>query len=683
MKQQPTHEQLQHLVDQAASFNVYTMADGQTPGGVISGAGRSAAVLGIEGSQTLHRFAIDLDLPTQQEGVRASNRISGAIGRLDFRWMIVPEGYLARADREPPATTLDSSRSQRFVMQEGVFSWGEGGDGFYSFGAGRTFPTMQVGGRQRLDAMAVGILTGGFGRLQGYRGNFTVSGEWTPEGSFQGNLMMRIVDPEGRLRTWKELPEMEAVTQPDPNTTFLTWIAQKSKTPDQENSFSVNSDGQVRGLNIPVGLKRVQVDFIPGGSSGLTALDLRLGEMIGREIGFGRESVPRAPGRGTELTPFQFEGVSNYTFYDVEGRSVGSFTANVVEGRSMQMQLPGAEEQPALRFGYFGPIVEGFGCFEGVHGFLCGAAGSVFAPPPADHVISNMYVARIFDPQGRFRISSPIQKFPSTTTTYTSPSITTSPKSRADQFGWMVEALDGQTSNYTRWRAAVRKCAAPLGRAIASNFAALAGIGDFEDLSIDADRLRRIFEAEIGQFDRDEFERYKGPAKGTFKFYDLTRKQQSGSSTLHSYWEPKTKIAGERYYQRVTASALRYYGPDDLPDLTENVVDLTVNAYRRDTGLCSYVSMYQGGRQLKTSFGYKLPNPYEELWFVRNLNSDGSNSEGNDFMLSHEWKGMRAGREFYFMTGIFLNIDFENCVVSIQGDQFWRAVYEEDVAATV
>jgi hypothetical protein len=412
MKQQPTHEQLQHLVDQAASFNVYTMTDGQTPGGVIWGAGRPGMVLGIEGSQTLHRFAIDLDMPTQQDGVRASNRISGPIGRLDFRWMIVPEDYLARADREPPATALDRSRSQRLVMQEGVFSWGDGGDGFYSFGAGRTFPTMQAGGRQRLDAMAVGIVTGGFGRLQGYRGNFTVSGEWMPEGGFQGNLMMRIVDPEGRLRTLKDLPEMEAVTQPDPNTTFLTWIAQKAQTPDQENTFSVNSDGQVRGLNIPVALKRVQVDFVPSGSSGLTALELRLGEVMGREIGFGRESVPRAPGRGTELTPFQFEGVSNYTFYDMEGRSVGSFTANVVEGRSIQMQLPGAEQQPALRFGYFGPIVEGFGCFEGVHGFLCGAAGSVFAPPPADHVISNMYVARIFDPQGRFRTPTTSHKFP-------------------------------------------------------------------------------------------------------------------------------------------------------------------------------------------------------------------------------------------------------------------------------
>lgn len=410
---QPTHEQIQHMVDQAASFNVFTMGDEQMPGNAISSGSRGGAVLGYEGSQTLHRFAIELDMPSLEQGVRASNRISTAVGRLDFRWMMVPHDYLARPDREPPATALDSNVSQRFVMQEGVFSWGDGGDGFHSFGAGRTFPTMLINGKPHLSAMAVGVLTEGFGRLQGYQGNFTVSGELTPEGSFIGNIMMRIVDPAGKLRTTvQSLPAMETIPYPDANTTFLTWIAQKGQTADQENTFSVNGDGEVRGLNIPVALKRVQVDFVPGGGAGLTSLDLRLGEVMGREIGFGRESVPRGPGRGTMQTPFQFEGVSRYTFYDAEGQTVGAFTANVVEGRSIQMQLPDAPEQPALRFGYFGPIIEGYGCFEGVHGFLCGAAGSVFAPPPSDHVISNMYVARLFDPQGRFRSSSLITSFP-------------------------------------------------------------------------------------------------------------------------------------------------------------------------------------------------------------------------------------------------------------------------------
>jgi hypothetical protein len=36
---------------------------------------------------------------------------------------------------------------------------------------------------------------------------------------------------------------------------------------------------------------------------------------------------------------------------------------------------------------------------------IYGSAGSVFAPPPADHVITNLYGARLDDPDGRFRVA--------------------------------------------------------------------------------------------------------------------------------------------------------------------------------------------------------------------------------------------------------------------------------------
>lgn len=243
-------------------------------------------------------------------------------------------------------------------------------------------------------------------------------------------------------------------------------------------------------------------------------------------------------------------------------------------------------------------------------------------------------------------------------------------------------AFDEQAGNYRRWRAGITESAAPLSRLIATKYAALAGIGDFQDLPIDADALRKMFEAGIEPFDRDEFERYQGAAKATFSFYDMTQGERQASSALYSYWDPETITDGDRHYQRVTGSSAGYYRPDRLPDLNKNTVDLTVNAYIPDLGLCSYVSMYQGGRQLKASVGYKLPHQYEELWFVRNLKPDGSDTGGNDFMLSHEWKGIRNGRRSYFMTGIFLSIDFDARSVEVKGNQFWRALYEADPAAS-
>jgi len=81
-------------------------------------------------------------------------------------------------------------------------------------------------------------------------------------------------------------------------------------------------------------------------------------------------------------------------------------TANFIEGRTFSMQLAAAPGQPALRFGYFGKIMSGTGCFQGVQGMLYGAAGVGIAP----HVFSNLYVVHLIDPDGRFR--APVNRTP-------------------------------------------------------------------------------------------------------------------------------------------------------------------------------------------------------------------------------------------------------------------------------
>jgi hypothetical protein len=100
--------------------------------------------------------------------------------------------------------------------------------------------------------------------------------------------------------------------------------------------------------------------------------------------------------------PFPFEGVARYSLYNGEGRTVGAITTNVLEGRRFDMKLVDAPEEPALRFGFFGPIVFGSGCFGGVEGIFYGASGSVLRlpPPSCGHAL---YVARISDPSGKFR----------------------------------------------------------------------------------------------------------------------------------------------------------------------------------------------------------------------------------------------------------------------------------------
>jgi hypothetical protein len=256
------------------------------------------------------------------------------------------------------------------------------------------------GGRTSLGA--VGDVIEGAGCFARQLGSITFSGDLTAEGGFQGHVMIRFVDFENTLRG-EPVPEPESPAFED-GVTYLTWIAQKSHDSDQVNSFSMAPTGVPRGLNIPVRLTRVWTDFSING--GFRATSLHTADVIGREIGFGRESRLRTDAMGTPRTPYQFEGVSRYTFFERGRRAIGTLTANVLEGRSIRLSVPGKPDAPGLRFGYFGPIVTGTGCFKGVEGMLYGTAGSVFAPPPAIHVISNLYVARLHDPSGRWRAES-------------------------------------------------------------------------------------------------------------------------------------------------------------------------------------------------------------------------------------------------------------------------------------
>lgn len=390
----PGPEVIQRLIDQVAGFNLFVVPQGgNTTATDVNG------LTGFVASADLHRFSVVMERPTSR-GIQATNVMGENVGRINLRWFLIPDNFVARPDRQPQQQTrLNSSISQRFVMQETTFTFGDGRDGFRSFGAGRTFP-MMVGKRPRVMVGAIGNITEGFGKFRGHEGNFTVCGDLTPNG-FKGNILVRIQDNDGGLRIHGDLPPIQPQPDPDPDTTYLLWTAQKGTGSDQENSASFGPDGQLRGLNIPTELKLLELDYAV--ANGFQARDISIGEVFGREIGFGRGSVPGADPAGTALSPFLFEGVARYSFFDARGKTVAAITTNVLEGRRFDMRLPGAPAAPGLRFGFFGPIVYGQGLFEDFEGMFFGATASVFNPPPGDHVITHFYMARINDPQGKFR----------------------------------------------------------------------------------------------------------------------------------------------------------------------------------------------------------------------------------------------------------------------------------------
>lgn len=387
-----TPEFLQPLIDQAAIFNIYAMPDANSSTAIRTNNGD---VIGFKASESLHRFDIELDSISASAGVKAKNSLSEVAGRLNMRWLMITPDIFARPDREPLPTPLEVSCSQRFVMQEMTFGFGNGQDGFHSFGTGRTFP-MFVNGKLKLVVAAIGNVTTGFGKFKGHEGNFVLCGDLDAERGFVGHVLVRILDEGSALRSRVELPLPVGQPMPDTSSTYLMWAAQKGKGKDQENFPSLDQYGEVRGLNIPMNLKRGSVGFTTQGTEGFRYTQLEVGEVIGREEGFGRGSVAGATQVGTALDPFLFEGVARYSFKDASGQTVGAIKTNVLEGRRFDFnikQLPGIT---AWRFGFFGPIIEGFGCFRGMTGMFYGASASIFNPPPGDHVITHIYMARLF-----------------------------------------------------------------------------------------------------------------------------------------------------------------------------------------------------------------------------------------------------------------------------------------------
>jgi len=171
-----TSAAIQRLVDQVAGFNVYVIPRAPLSPGQ-EGRSTKTDTRRITLTADLVRFEVDLQCPSRSSGVQAANRVGERVGRLDLCWVVIPDGLFAHPDQAPSGNALDSSQSQRFVMQEMTFQFGNGSDGFRSFGTGRTFP-MIVGPEPRLMVSAVGNVTEGTGRFRGHEGNFTVCGSY-------------------------------------------------------------------------------------------------------------------------------------------------------------------------------------------------------------------------------------------------------------------------------------------------------------------------------------------------------------------------------------------------------------------------------------------------------------------------------------------------------------------------
>ena len=378
---------LQRLVDQAAYFNALSVSTSKHS--IVSVQGQNGDCIGFRVEEDLHRLAIAVQPPTQEGGLKASNLMGESYGKFKHRWMLVPDDFVGAPDREPPPTSLDTSRSQRFVMVDGVCTFGGNKDGFRGFGAGVTFP-VTYGARTQLLVATVGTIVEGFGSFKNHHeGTYVHCGTLSPERGFTGNLLLRVMDFEGTLRSKGSLPSLRGEPFPERDITYIVFRGQAVET--DPVTPRVGPDGQFRGLKVVQGLRLISL--MSGLNDGPRSV-ARVGQVIGK-ITAHVDFNPGAPG-GTALNPIPFTTFDEIDFVDESGRSIGGFTADSSEGRVFNIKIVG---QPGIRFGGVGPVLNGTGPFQGIKGLLTDNSVVIFQP----HVSASLYVLRLHDPDGKFR----------------------------------------------------------------------------------------------------------------------------------------------------------------------------------------------------------------------------------------------------------------------------------------
>ena len=328
------------------------------------------------------------------DGLSARNRVGHqGVASFSFRWTPIPEDYIPSPGVSPPPTLLNPFQSQRFAMLNGQLGFDDRRvSGLQTFGTGRTFPI--AGSLGSLNIGAVVDVLQGSGALHGLSGEalpgatLVINGFVTPPNDLVLNLVVRVVDPDGRLEAAAPVPPMAPASPAPAGTgTYLYFLGE----PDPRRPIRRlhSPDGSQIGVQVFENLRLVQIGF----DSDTLQSSTREGPIVGTasaNLYCGFQSR-------FKVTPAQSMG-GVFTFRDLQGRSLGSVFANMVEGRAFRTFLRGAP-YPVFRMGGFGPLRGGTGTLAGVQG-LMSVNGMVSAFPPS---VSNLYVLRFEDPDGRFQ----------------------------------------------------------------------------------------------------------------------------------------------------------------------------------------------------------------------------------------------------------------------------------------
>jgi len=351
---------------------------------------RGAGAFEVE--HELRRFEIAAE--EERSRIVGRNRTGGPAAAVRFRWRFVPDGFEGDPGRVQPLPPLPflPGVGQRVEVFDWELRFAGGASGFRAYGTGRTLPGAGAAAPAVGLAFVLDVLEG-YGELAGLDGTVVASGALAPDGALELGLVARIMDPAGGLLMQPPLAPLPPWAASERGATWLAFLGQVD--PTHPVTLRISLTEGILGSNVFELLRVATLDFAadPVGRLRAGATRRDLAGSVGARLDFNPLSL-------AAVTPIQTTcGI--FEFHDRAGRSLGTLLSDMIEGRSFRTGLQGML-LPVFRFGGFGPIQGGTGEFAGARGIMM--MNSVISVQP--RTLSNLYVLRLDDPDGRYRAVS-------------------------------------------------------------------------------------------------------------------------------------------------------------------------------------------------------------------------------------------------------------------------------------
>jgi len=344
---------------------------------------------GLDLRSSLHRYESSHSATSSSTDIGPTQEAIGeGVGELRARCLFTTGEPAWAPGQEPPPAIFDPWKSQYFTLVDGSISMGGDRGKFTLYGGGMTFP-QTVNGKPETAVCAVANTTSGSGEFSQSEGTVVLMGTLTPDWEFCGHTCIRIPDPGSGFTPKAPVPPIShnPGLKAHDEGIYITMRGEKRDSSVRTEYGEPPGEGLV-SLVTPAMMRAVTHSCCSHSGGGIR-VEMHRGNAVAHLEAFVTLDILAPP--GTAQNPNFFITRNVYSFIDSSGATVGRVIAQVVYGKSFATTFPELPNQPGMRYGGIGPVVETDGIFSGMSGTVAVNSAIGIAP----HALSMLNVLRL------------------------------------------------------------------------------------------------------------------------------------------------------------------------------------------------------------------------------------------------------------------------------------------------